>query len=63
MCLTFDQHVHYNKLSSRKERFFFVGGGGEGGRVSLTGLGDELHSKLMKTPVLIKFGMILYYVR
>ena len=29
----------------------------------MTGLGDELHSKLMKTPVLIKFGMILYYVR
>lgn len=42
-----------------KKRKIFCGGGG--GRESFVGrLGDEFHSKLMKTPVLITFGMILY---
>lgn len=57
MCIT------TSYVQEKKDFFFVEGGGCEGGRVSLAGLGDELHSKLMKTQLLIKFGMILYYAR
>lgn len=54
------------QVTFKKRKIFFLwrgGGGCEEGRVSLAGLGDELHSKLMKTQLLIKFGVILYYAR